>query len=311
MLPPSHGAFPLVHLEDFADAVPRDWIERGGVIMPRLSGRGHVDIAFGGGGWVGGYPFAVKIAAGMFNAISGKPWKPELDAEENDYIVVPEQPRLDGFCIAMNTIRQFVAMKLGAGYSVEEQLSGKGEHGGIQIIVYPMRKERYQRTLRSQREVWDMLSLRHFSEPQKGLPYFRRPRRIKMGLGAGGRMKQPIYKDPYGIDAWDQSVSSRCFVTLANAYQWEEMTGKRPPTEPPTAKDYAEIGLPWSDYYGADQALPGSPALAIVRGVAEMAVENGEQVLGPDGDVNPGTVVDLGRGSKPLSKPRPVREAKA
>ena len=40
-----------------------------------------------------------KIAAGKINAISGKPWKPELDGSERDYIVLPEQPWLDGFCV--------------------------------------------------------------------------------------------------------------------------------------------------------------------------------------------------------------------
>ena len=133
-----------------------------------------------------------------------------------------------------------------------------------------------------------------------------------MSLAAGGRMKQQIYADPYGFDAWDQAVSSRCFVTLADAMQWRETTGEAPPTRPPTAADYTEVGLPWFDYYAADlETVAGSPALALVKGVAEMAVEKGEQVLGPDGDVNPGTVVDLGPGSQPLSKPRPVREAKA
>ena len=133
-----------------------------------------------------------------------------------------------------------------------------------------------------------------------------------MSLAAGGRMKQQIYADRHGFDAWDQAVSSRCFVTLADAVQWREITGEAPPTKPPTAADYTEAGLPWFDYYAADlETLAGAPALALVKGVAEMAVEKGEQVLGPDGDVNPGTVVDLGPGSQPLSKPRPVREAKA
>ena len=54
-------------------------------------------ISFGGvDGPSDGYPCAIKIAAGKINAISGKPWKPELDASERDYIVVPEQPWLDG-----------------------------------------------------------------------------------------------------------------------------------------------------------------------------------------------------------------------
>jgi hypothetical protein len=61
----------------------------------------------------------------MINAVTGKAWKPELDPSESDYLVVPRQPRLDGFCIATNTVRQFVGTKLGSGYLAAEQLTGK------------------------------------------------------------------------------------------------------------------------------------------------------------------------------------------
>ena len=103
-----------------------------------------------------------------------------------------------------------------------------------------------------------------------------------MSLGAGGRMKQRIYADPYGFDAWDHAVSSRCFVTLVDAVQWREITGEAPATRPPTAADYTEAGLPWFDYYAADvETLAGAPALTLVKGVAEMAVEKGSRCWGP------------------------------
>src|SRR5262245_42667287 len=178
-------------------------------------------LRFGGGWRSNTYPCAIKIAAGKINAISGKPWTPELDASERDYVVVPEQPWLDGFCIAKNVIRQFVAMPLGSGYSVEEQLTGKAEHGGLQIVVYPMKKERYEAILREREKlaagfaesrgafVAASVAVRRCMAPPS-------PPKA-MGLAAGGRMRQEIYADPYGLDAWDQSVSSRCFVTLVNA----------------------------------------------------------------------------------------------
>ena len=122
-------------------------------------------------------------------------------------------------------------------------------------------------------------------------------------------MKQQIYKDPYGIDAWEQTVSSRCFVTLVDAVQWQEITGEAPPTRPPTAADYTKAGLPWFDYYAADlEALGGAAALTTVKSVAEMAAEKGEQVLGPDGEVDPAAVVVLGPEERKPKKSRPVRE---
>ncbi|MEO8452533.1 MAG: hypothetical protein ABI647_22260 [Gemmatimonadota bacterium] len=36
-------------------------------------------------------------------------------------------------------------MPLGRGYSAEEQISGEAEHGGVQIVVYPIRAEAYER----------------------------------------------------------------------------------------------------------------------------------------------------------------------
>jgi len=227
-LPPGLGAFPLRHVEDFADRVPEGWCERAGVMMPLYQAEA-MWISFSAN-WRsrGSYPCAVKIAAGKINAISGKPWKPELDGSERDYIVVPEQPWLDGFCVAKDVIRQFVAMPLGSGYSVEEQITGKPEHGGLQIIIYPMRREHYEALLLRRERSMAVAGARYRS-------LLCRTAEPAMGLAAGGRMTQQIYADPHGLDAWDQSVSSRCFVTLVDAVQWREITGEAPPTKPPTA----------------------------------------------------------------------------
>ena len=49
-----------------------------------------------------------------------------------------------------------------------------------------------------------------------------------MGLAPGGRMRQEIYDDPYGLDAWDQRHASRCFVSIVNSRQWRAITGRTP-----------------------------------------------------------------------------------
>jgi hypothetical protein len=202
-------------------------------------------------------------------------------------------------------------MPLGSGYSVEEQITGKAEHGGLQIIIHPMKKERYEAIMRQREEARrraqsvDRSSLRRMAAHSLAAPT------QAMGLAAGGRMKQQIYADPHGIDAWERSVSSRCFVTLVDAVQWREITGGAPPTKPPTAADYTNAGLPWFDYYAADlETLAGAPALTLVKSVAEMAAEKGEQPLGPDGEVSPATVIALGPGKPPLQGRR-VNEGRA
>ncbi|RPJ56389.1 MAG: hypothetical protein EHM24_30470, partial [Acidobacteria bacterium] len=146
-LPPGLGAFPLRHVDDFAARLPAAWVERGGVMLPMYQSEAM---------WLNfsagydeqrrvSYPFAVKIATGKINAVSGGTWTKGLHRRpRQDYVVVPEQPWLDGYCVAKGIIRQFVAMPLGAGYTAEEQITGKAEHGGLQLIAFPMKREVFE-----------------------------------------------------------------------------------------------------------------------------------------------------------------------
>jgi hypothetical protein len=117
-----------------------------------------------------------------------------------------------------------------------------------------------------------------------------------MGLAPGGRMKQEIYADPFGLDDWDQAQKSRCFVHLANSLVWREITGRQPPTTPPTAKEYAKAGLPWFDYYDdRTKALDGAPALAGLKSVAEMGEQKGDVPLPENEPVTPERIIQLRR----------------
>ena len=211
-----------------------------------------------------GYPFAVKVATGKINAISGEEWSGGLNQDPQDYAVIPKQPWLDGYCVEKGLVRQFVAMPLGACYSVEEQVTGAAEHGGLQVMVWPMKAVRYEQLLERERNRGSsrfrvMREYSTCSTPEK-----------EMGLAPSNRMRQEIYDDPYGLDAWDQRNSSRCFVTIANSTQWIGITGERPPTEPPTAAQYTEHGFPWFDYYDGDaKAIEGVAKLGKLKSVRE------------------------------------------
>jgi hypothetical protein len=274
------------------------------------SGRGRSEIAIPlyqadamwllfSGGKLRGYPCAIKIGTGGINSISGKPWKPDLDAAEEDYLVVPRQARLDGYCTATDRVRQFVAMPLGSDYPVAQQLIGGADHGDLQIVVYPLLGEHYEHTLRHGYENFvgfvNYLSFGAISFVFPPAPYFRRPRQRKMSLAAGGRLRQPIFKDPHGIDAWDQSAGLRCTVTLANAHEWPELTGEKMPTEPPTPEDYRRASLPWLDHYADDgRTRGGSPELAKVKSVQEVAEEKDDLATEPDWKVEPDLIEKRG-----------------
>jgi hypothetical protein len=136
-------------VDDFADRLPAVLLRRGGVVMPMWQAEA-MWIHFAGalGDTASGYPFAVKIATGKINAVTGQAWAEPLQREPQDYVVTPRQPWLDGYCVEKGIIRQFVAMPLGQGYTVEEQLTGAAEHGGLQIVAYPMKAEVYERLQR-------------------------------------------------------------------------------------------------------------------------------------------------------------------
>jgi hypothetical protein len=296
-LPPGFGYFPLCHVDDYARRVAPDWLERGGVMLPMYQSEAM---------WLlfitprvdrrrTGYPVAIKVAAGKINAVTGKSWSDGLNAAPQDYMVAPRQPWLDGFCVQKGLIRQFVAMPLGAGYTAEEQLTGQAEHGGLQIVVYPMKREVFERRFPERERELDLLCEMSAS----GVFKAKKALRGDMGLAPGGRMKQEIYSDPFGLDDWDLNQKGRCFVHIANSLVWREITGRQPPTTPPTAKEYAKARLPWFDYYddGAE-ALEGAPALSGLKSVAELGKEKGNIPLPENESVTPETVVQLRRNLK-------------
>ena len=294
-LPAGLGPFPLRHTDDF-ERVPELMRKRGGVVMPMWQAEAM---------WMhfasrSNYPFAVKIATGKINAISGEGWMNGLHRNPQDYVVVPDQPWLDGFAVAKGTIRQFVAAPLGEGITAEEQLTGAAEYGGVQIVVHPMKADAYKRLF--ERRVAERLR----SAYDQPMPCAASP---AMGLAAGGLMKQEIYDDPYDLDVWDLRASARCFVTLLNAESWHDFTGEAIPTEPITAAVYRSANIPWFDYYGADQkAVEGSPRLAGLKTIADAATFGLTGKVWKNESVVVTPPIDLGPGAKPRRTSNEVRQ---
>ena len=260
-LPPGLGRFPLRYVDDFAHRLPESWLTRGGVMFPMYQSEALWIRLYGT--FISTretyYPFAVKIATGKINAVTGEAWADGISEAPQDYVVIPKQPWLDGYTVEKGFIRQFVAMPLGSGYSAEEQITGEAEHGGIQIIAYPMKREVFEERFP---EVKDSdIRVRSKMKSPKAMGTERAP---AMGLAPGGRMKQEIYIDPYGIDDWDTGKFSRCFIAIANSLVWRSITGENPPTMPPTAEEYTRMDLPWFDYYDDAPAVDGTDTLKAV-----------------------------------------------
>lgn len=98
-------------------------------------------------------PFKIKMFAGGINVVSGEHIKetaaPQTgymslqSASQNtqDYIVVPRHLRIDGVAVGPGVVRQFVAIPLGQGYTVEAQLTGEEVKGGLQLEITPSKSQ--------------------------------------------------------------------------------------------------------------------------------------------------------------------------
>ncbi|MDA0892502.1 MAG: hypothetical protein O3C15_09325 [Proteobacteria bacterium] len=243
-LPAGLGRLPLRYIEDCEGELSQDTLNRGGILMPMYQSEATwIDFSCD-------YPMAIKIAAGKINAVTGEPWSNGLHANPQDYMVAPEQPWLDGFCVEEGIVRQFVAEPLGQGKTVEEVMTGEAEWGGLQIIVYPMKAEEYRRRFDwPEEQLYDMPMMSRQAVDSMSEP---------MGLAAGGRIHQEIYEDDYGVHVWDWDAASRCFVHIANSTTYERMTGQPPPSTPITQQEYHKQGIPWFMHYAENaKALGG------------------------------------------------------
>ncbi len=276
-LPPSLGGFPLRRVADYADRVPEAWRARGGVFAPMYQ-REAMWLSLRGG-WP---PVALKVGVGKVNAVSGKPWTDPLDTRDQDYLVCPDQPWLDGINSGSGTVRQFVAMPLGMGYTVEGQVTGRESVGGVQLVAFDAHPDRLPERPPQQFSGIDACAM----------PV------ADMGLGAGGEMEQEIYPDEYGADVWDPERSGRVFVHIANSMAWREITGEEPPPTPVSARSYTEHGFPWFSLYDEGRGdLAPAKGLAGVKSVKEMDEEKGFAALQDDAtvEVPAPQVVELGR----------------
>lgn len=376
-LPPSMGLFPVRHVDDFKAKVPEKWVGRGGVMVPLYQSEAL---------WLGfdpqfsaahgaHYPFAIKVATGKVSALTGKKWSKKL--RDGDYMVSPGQPWLDGYVVEDGVIRQFVAAPLGLGVTVEEQVTGEAEFGGLQIEVVPMDPAKFLKRFPKRPPVarsrsvlrgmgvkpcsatgptgptgstgpsgsglfgYSVPGVYSESNVSKGATNYsasdikvlsleeamaKRPEmyspqlnadslnldmcrgvvdeisdsdfsadlsevKLDMGLAAGGKMVQQVFKDPFGASEWSSTAKSRCYVHMCNSIGWQHLTGSLPPHPPMTSATYAQYSFPWFHHYedGAP-ALQGSEKLKGVKSVAQFSKDKKIPVLPENQSVDPKNV---------------------
>lgn len=261
-LPPGLGQFPIERVSDHGDRAPASMREVGGFIVG-MHPREALWLSFWAPHW---RPCALKAGAGRINAISGAPWSPELadDPDQQDYVVPPDQPWLDGFNAGDGIVRQFVAVPLGHGYTAEEQITGRAEFGGIQLRVFDPKPGRFEAPPSRDLARWDGEGIVMECCDSGG----------SMGLGAGGSLLQEIYPDPHGFDTWDQERVGETFIHLLDPDSFRVITGREVPPSPVSAELYTELGLPWFELDPAADVAP-SGKLAGLKSLAKLDQEHG------------------------------------
>ncbi len=310
-LPAGMGRLPIHRVEDYADKVPESWLKEGGYFIPLYQSEA-LFLEFDGPNW---HPTIAKICVGRINAISGKTYSEKLSSHKQDYVVIPDQHWLDGINSGNGVVRQFVAMPLGKGYTIEAQISDEEIHGGFQLLVldsvdgrFPDRDPAIDKLIgkikkaRSQ-SLFDDHFL-NYKEKELYFSLFRRPVETRpepirpagdttdldgptirflpsapepMGIAAGGNIEQMIIADSYGVDSWDGNRKRALTIHLVNSLSYKEITGKKPPPSPITKNEYEYRGIPWFSSY--DEKIPkvdGPSLFKRILGVSEIANRRGE-----------------------------------
>lgn len=208
-------------------------------------------------------PLALLVGAGGMNALNGEKLGTKL--KEDNYLVTPPQPWLDGWKSDEDHVYQFTATpyEKGNGLSVAEQLMGeKSKTGAIGIAVFELRdKYKHVRINESVNYIYypdsgaytmdygypsyssnsfnasglvkcSAMSVNSLSgKNYSGKGSSNGPLRsvAEMGIGRGGKIHQKVYPDPYGLKQWKSAPETLQAIYIVNAESFEYITGRRFP----------------------------------------------------------------------------------
>lgn len=319
-LPASLGTFDVCRVDDYADRVPREWLEHGGVFICMWPHEA-MWISFCGEYT---HPVAVKLATGKVCAITGKTWRTGLcGGDEQDYMLVPGQPWVDGFKCRDGRVRQFVGALLGNGETVEAQVTGKEDVGGFQMQIFEC-KEEHRRAPVKFAGAHGMIPkgaggsglggalggnvryMARMAAPQvlcstTPMPAFSAsPDQVKgaeMGLAAGGLIEQAILKaHEWQPDRFDLTRTGRVFIHIVDANMFAAITGKAAHPSPITPETYKQNGYPWFSTWGTDAGndVAVKTPLAKIKSVGQIGKEKKEAWKTGLIDADDETIIHLG-----------------
>ncbi|KAH6957232.1 hypothetical protein DER45DRAFT_631939 [Fusarium avenaceum] len=346
-LPPDLGSFPLFKVDDYAENLPDKMARKGGLFLPMYQ-REALWINFRSK-----RRYVIKIHVGGINAVSGEPSVPNAATalrrrnllkkgrSLQDYIVVPDQLWLDGIAIEPGNVRQFVAMPVGTGHSIESQMTGEERTAGIQFEITQLLPpalpaspgEKIEFTVQTWEQHFKCKvrsgttidALKDLIETYKGIQaenqllvydghqlcgsqtlsdynivnnsvielYLNQcggggPAPTELSIAAGGRITQGIL--PLDQREYRKTVSATFNVQILDSATFEQVTGKKPPKSPVTAKTYADCGYPFFSMWEEPTTVSGD--FSKIQSVAQIDRDPDQPMPGiPIVDVATGNVV--------------------
>lgn len=273
-LPASMGHFKIFSVMDFKEKVPAHWKIQEGAYFICVYKHEAMWISFSNYD----QPLALMVGAGMINAVTGEVLSDVLSKTPQNYLVTGHQPWLDGFKTNVGgAVYQFVGANLGEGETVEEQITGKAEFGGLQFaafkpkvkLVRPSRPNEFVKSLGS--------GYPHtFGGAMRGgatKSFSTQPKFQEMGLGAGGAIDQKIYPDLYTEDhplekIWETNPFMKTYIYMVDPATFEAITGMKAPSSPITYQTYQKMGLPWFGLF--DEKLDDVPGSGKIEGIKKV-----------------------------------------
>lgn len=226
---PDCGEFPVFCATDYPRSVPAAWRAQASLFIPiypheamwmRFSSHGPV-------------PTAMKIGIDGFNALTGGPWHERLMGKPQNYLVCPDQERLDGYGRRDGSLRQFTLTATNWEYGCRGKSADGFESTRIWLMAFAPRECSGSGSPASQ-------------PPCPARLAAARPTAVG-GLATLclDREAVTVRPDRYGIHTWDCLNYCALCVYLISDLAFRQITlRKAPPSAVPIHQDQDNLRIP-------------------------------------------------------------------
>jgi hypothetical protein len=215
--PQDFGEFPMFIATDYLDSAPPACRVQPSIMIPM-----HPHEAM----WIrfsadDPKPTAVKVGVDGVNAVTGDSWHERLSADPQDYLVCPEQTRLDGHITGNGDIRQFTAASSNKNHGIRRRPPEHYNYNSIWLMVFESRNPP------------PVAPHDHMGPPERGdAGIWTRPAQSTRASICMEKPRLAIQPDRYGIHTWDTLSYGWVCVYLVNTLTFLHITGQEMPPSP-------------------------------------------------------------------------------